>query len=119
MSADKTGRSLASDARRLDRLAAIVAAAFAREPAFDRPAAEQFYPRLRADLTEAGATDEDFEPLTKLLIRLVLEGDRIDTKKARKAQLLLISTHFAYRDFTVRVENGSVCVDFLPPPIKH
>lgn len=119
MSSDKTGRSLASDAHRLERLAAIVASAFSNYPDFDHAAAAEFYPRLRADLTDAGLTDEDIEPLTTLLIRLILEGDKISDEKSRKTQLLLVSTHFAYRDFTVRVENGAVCVKFLPPPIQH
>ena len=119
MSSHKTRRSMASDANRLERLAAIVALAFANQPAFDKAAAEEFYPRLRAELSNAGATEDDFEALTTLLIRLIIEGDRIVTEKSRKVQLQLISTHFAYRDFTVRVEDGVVSVDLLPPPIKH
>ena len=119
MSGDKTGRSLASDAHRLERLAAMTARAFADEEVLDKKAAEEFYPRLRSDLSDAGATDDDFEALTRLLIRLILEGDRITGEKSRKTQLVLISTHFAYRNFTVQVENGVVCVEFLPPPIRH
>ena len=119
MSADKTGRSMASDAHRLERLAAMVATAFADEPVFDKAAGEAFYPRLRADLSDAGATEDDFDALTKLLIRLIIANDKIVNNRSRKVQLHLISTHFAYRDFTVRVENGVVLVDFLPPPIRH
>jgi len=119
MSSDQTSRSLASDARRLDRLGAIVSAAFASQTLLTPASGEEFYPKLRADLAEAGATEEDFDGLTTLLIRLVLEADKGLNEKAKKAQLRLIATHFAFRDFTIKVENGVLSVDFLPPPIRH
>ena len=116
---DSTGKSLASDAHRLERLGAMALTAFAEQETLDKAAGEEFYPRLRADLSDAGAKEEDFEPLTALLVRLVLEGDKVPNEKARKTQLSLISTHFAFRDFTVKVENGNVSIVMLPLPIKH
>jgi hypothetical protein len=80
-----------------------------------------FYPQLRADVVAAGATEGNFECLTEHLIGLIVEhtGSRL-TSDAKKAQLDLISRHFAFRDSGVRVAASVlVAVDFADPPTRH
>jgi hypothetical protein len=87
----------------------------------DQTAGAVFYPQLRANVVAAGATEGDFECLTEHLIGLIVEHTgSLLTSDAKKAQLDLISSHFAFRDFSVRVEASVlVAVDFPGPLTTH
>jgi hypothetical protein len=103
------------------RLLGLLTTSFERQRTLDRTTGALFYPQLRADVVAAGATEGDFECLTEHLIGLIVEhtGSRL-TSDAKKAQLDLISKHFAFRDFSVRVAASVlVAVDFADPPTRH
>ena len=103
------------------RLLGVLTTSFERQPTLDKSAGAVFYPQLRANVVAAGATESDFECLTEHLIGLVVEHTgSLLTSDAKKAQLDLISNHFAFRDFSVRVEASVlVAVDFPGPPTTH
>ena len=75
------------------------------------------YQKLRTHLTVAGATDGDFEFLTGQLARLIIESDNPFTPRQKTAQLKMIAALFAFRNFQLVVDGGTlvslVCVD--PP----
>ena len=103
------------------RLLGLLTTSFERQPTLDTTTGAVFYHQLRADVVAAGATEGDFECLTEHLIGLMVEhtGSRL-TSDAKKAQLDLISSHFAFRDFGVRVEASVVvAVDFASPSTTH
>jgi hypothetical protein len=103
------------------RLLGLLTTSFERQPTFDKTTGAVFYSRLRADVVAAGAIEDDFECLTEHLIGLIVEHTgSLLTSDAKKAQLDLISRHFAFRDFGVRVEASVlVAVDFPGPPTTH
>ncbi len=103
------------------RLLGVLTTSFERLPTLDQSAGAVFYPKLRATVVAAGATESDFECLTEHLIGLVVEHTgSLLTSDAKKAQLDLISNHFAFRDFSVRVEASVlVAVDFPSPHATH
>ena len=103
------------------RLLSVLTTSFERQPTLDKSAGPVFYPQLRATVVAAGATEGDFECLTEHLIGLVVEHTgSLLTSDAKKAQLDLISNHFAFRNFSVRVEASVlVAVDFPGPPTTH
>ena len=103
------------------RLLGLLTTSFERQPPLDKIIGAVFYPQLRADVVAAGATEGDFECLTEHLIGLIVEHTgSLLTSDAKKAQLDLISSHFSYRDFGVRVEASVlVAVDFADPPTTH
>ena len=103
------------------RLLGLLTTSFERQPTFDKTTGAVFYSRVRADVVAAGATDGDFECLTEHLIGLIVEHTgSLLTSDAKKAQLDLISSHFAFRDFGVRVEASVlIAVDFPGPPTTH
>jgi hypothetical protein len=106
---------------RQGRLLNLLTALVEQQPILDTTSAAAVYPQLRVDLIAAGATDSDFECLTEHLIGLVIEhGSALWTRETWRALLDLISTGFACRGFSVRVEHGVlVAVDFAAPPTKH
>ena len=103
------------------RLLGLVTTSFERQPTWDKTTGAAFYSQLRTDVVAAGATDGDFECLTEHLIGLIVEHTgSLLTSDAKKAQLDLISSHFAFRDFGVRVAASVlVAVDFADPPTRH
>jgi len=103
------------------RLLGLLTTSFERQPTLDKTTGAVFYPQLRADVVAAGATEGDFECLTEHLIGLIVEHTgSLLTSDAKKAQLDLISSHFAFRNFGVRVEASVlVAVDFADPPTTH
>jgi hypothetical protein len=106
---------------RQGRLLNLLTALVEQQPILDATSGAAVYPQLRVDLIAAGATDSDFECLTEHLIGLVIEhGSALSTRKTWRALLDLISTGFACRGLSVRVEHGVlVAVDFAAPPTKH
>jgi hypothetical protein len=105
---------------RQGRLLILLTALFEQQPFVDTTTAAAVYPRLRADIIAAGATDGDFECLTEHLIGLVIEHGSALSTQTWRALLDLISTGFACRGFSVLVERGVlVAVDFAAPPTKH
>jgi hypothetical protein len=103
------------------RLLGLLTTSFKRQPTLDKTTGAVFYPQLRADVVAAGATEGDFECLTEHLIGLIVEHTgSLLTSDAKKAQLDLISRHFAFRDFGVRVEASVlVAVNFADRPTTH
>ena len=103
------------------RLLGLLTTSFERQPTLNKSTGIVFYRQLRADVVAAGATDGDFECLTEHLIGLIVEQTgSLLTSDAKKAQLDLIASHFAFRDFGVRVEASVlVAVDFPGPPTTH
>jgi hypothetical protein len=106
---------------RQGRLLNLLTALVEQQPTLDTTSAAAVYPQLRVDLIAAGATDSDFECLTEHLIGLVIEhGSAFSTRETWRTLLDLISTGFACRGFSVRVEHSVlVAVDFAAPPTKH
>jgi hypothetical protein len=103
------------------RLLGLLTTSFEQQPTWDKTTGAVFYPQLRADVVAAGATEGDFECLTEHLIGLIVEhtGSQL-TSAAKKAQFDLISSHFAFRNFGVRVAASVlVAVDFAGPPTTH
>ena len=95
-----------SDDRQV-RLLLIITAAFEKQPLLDESMGAEFYPRMRAELLAAGATESDFEPLTEHLIHMVMEQPPF-TREMVATQFKLIERDFLQRGFSVTVTNGRV-----------
>ena len=84
---------------------------------FDTEDLTEHQSRLLDHLTAARATDGDVEFLTGRLARLIIESDNPFTPRQKTAQLKMIAALFAFRNFQLVVDGGTlvslVCVD--PP----
>ena len=78
----------------------------------DLQLAGECYAHVRQQLIAEGASDDDFEFLTAHLVRNVIERGRFPTRSAQVAHLNVIGQVFARREFTTRVQNGVVSVEF-------
>ena len=88
------------------RLLDVLCEEFEEAPLLDATNGPGLYHRLRALLTPAGATDDDFEFLTGQLARLIIESDNPFTPRQKTTQLKLISEMFALRNFHLVVDRG-------------
>ena len=94
--------------------------AFEDEPALDAASGPVLYGRLRRHLTDGGATDADFGFLTGQLVRLVVESDNPPEPREKAAQLMLISSLFARRTFSLVIKRGAVAdVELGDRPTTH
>jgi len=102
------------------RLLDVLCEEFEEAPLLDAANGPGLYHRLRALLTAAGATDDDFEFLTGQLARLIIESDNPFTPRQKTTQLKLISETFALRNFNLVVDRGAlVSLAFADPPTRH
>jgi hypothetical protein len=93
---------------------------FEDEPALDAASGPVLYDKLRRSLTEDGATAADFEFLTGELVRRVVESDNPPAPRDKAAQLMLISSLFARRTFSLVIKRGAVAdVELGDPPTTH
>ena len=105
---------------RRSRLLDVLCEEFEAAPLLDATNGPDLYHRLRTLLTEAGATDDDFEFLTAQLARLVIESSNPFAPRQKTAQLKLISAMFARREFHLVVDRGAVVsLAFADPPTLH
>ena len=102
------------------RLLDVLTEEFEEAPPLDDTSGAVLYHRLRAHLTAEGATDGDFEFLTRQLVRLIIESDNPLTPRQKAAQLKLISEMFALRELRLVVDPGAlVTFAFADRPTRH
>jgi hypothetical protein len=89
------------------KLLRLMTTAVGRQPLPDVSSGRAFYLQLRADLIQAGATDEDMQGLlVEHLVRHIVESSGLVFEEAKQAQIDLVAQYFVVGQLDVRVERG-------------